>query len=255
MNGNAVVLGNDGDPESQANARVGCSYVGEECPDQKFIYQTYGLNTEIIGPEIDPSTGKPTGNIRVLLYPTMLATTSATVWYDLLGPSESVTGPQVLRMRYGQPTEDNPMGLVEGLIVEDENGRPEFRTQADLMLDAPNLHLPLEGLLAHNLFSYPFTLNLKGEITFFDDGRMQIEQRNSNLPEITVDVAGSSDAATGFVGFISCLGGIFTGNGFDACEDVASGKGKAVQLPLMIPEQGVYLNFISNPVKEIPAQQ
>lgn len=255
MNGNAVVLGNDGDPSSQANARVGCSYEGQECPDQKFIYQTYGLNTEIIGPEIDPATGESTGNVRVLLYPTMLATTSATVWYNLLGPSESVTGPQVLRMRYGQPTEDNPMGLVEGLIVEDANGRPEFRTQADLMLDAPNLHLPLDGLLAHNLFSYPFTLNLKGEITFFDDGRMQIEQRNSNRPEITVDVAGSSDAATGFVGFISCLGGIFTGNGFTACEDVASGKGKAVQLPLMIPEQGVYLNFISNPVKEIPAQQ
>lgn len=255
MNGNAVVLGNDGGAGSQANARVGCSYEGDECPAQKFIYQTYGLNTEIIGPEIDPATGEPTGNIRVLLYPTMLVTTSATVWYNLLGPSESITGPQILRMRYGQPSEDNPMGLVEGLIVENERGHPEFRTEADLMLDAPNLHLPLEGLLAHNLFSYPFTLNLKGEITFFDDGRMQIEQRNINIPFITVDVAGSSDAATGFVGFISCLGGIFSGTGFGACEDVAAGKGKAVQLPLKIPEQGVYLNFISNPVKEIPAQQ
>ncbi len=255
MKSNAIVLGNDGDPEESANARVGCSYELADCPEQKFIYQTYGLNTEIIGPEIDPATGQPTGNIRVLLYPTMLVTTSATVWYNLLGPSESVTGPQILRMRYGEPTADNPLGLVEGLIVENDQGRPEFRTEARLMLDAPNLHLPLDGLLAHNLFSYKFTLNLKGEITFFDDGRMQIEQRNSNVPAITVDVAGSTDAATGFVGFISCLGGIFSGSGFGACEDVASGKGKAVQLPLMIPEQGVYLNFISNPVKEIPAQQ
>ncbi|MBW4935541.1 Ig-like domain-containing domain [Marinobacter sp. F4206] len=253
MKSNAVVLGNDGG--SEANARVGCSYEGEECPDEKFIYQTYGLNTEIIGPEIDPVTGEPTGNIRVLLYPTMLVTTSATVWYNLLGPSESVTGPQILRMRYGQPTEDNPMGLVEGLIVENDNGRPEFRTEAELMLDAPNLHLPLGDLLAHNLFSYPFTLNLRGEITFFDDGRMQIEQRNTNTPFITVDVAGSSDGATGLVGFISCLGGIFTGGGLDACEDLANENGKAVQLPLKIPPQGVYLNFISNPVKEIPAQQ
>lgn len=255
MNGNAVVLGNDGGTGSEENARVGCSYEGDECPAQKFIYQTYGLNTEIIGPEIDPVTGEPTGNIRVLLYPTMLVTTSATVWYNLLGPSESITGPQILRMRYGQSTDDNPMGLVEGLIVENENGDTEFRTEANLMLDAPNLHLPLEGLLAHNLFSYPFTLNLKGDITFFDDGRMQIEQRNSNIPLITVDVAGSSDPATGFVGFISCLGGIFSGNGFGACEDLAEGDGKAVQLPLKIPEHGVYLNFISNPVKEIPAQQ
>ena len=253
MNGNAVVLGNDGNETS--NARVGCSYEEEvQCWDEKFIYQTYGLNTEVMGPEVDPVTGEPTGNIRVLLYPTMLVTSPAIVWYNLLGPSESNTGPQILRMRYQDPTEDNPLGLVEGRIVTGEDGGPRFQTSADLMLDAPNLHLPIEGLLAHNLFSYPFTLELDGPITFFDDGRMQIEQRNLNVPEITVDVAGSSDASTGLLGFVSCLGSIFTGGGFGACEELADGNGKAVQLPLKIPEQGTYLNFISNPVKDLPAQ-
>ena len=254
MNGNAIVLGNDGNDE--ANARVGCSYEEpEECWDKKYIYQTYGLNTEVVGPEKDPETGEDTGNIRVLLYPTMLVTTPAKVWYNLLGPSESDTGPQILRMRYQEPTEDNPQGLIEGRIVTNAEGGPRFEVNADLLLDAPNLHLPIEGLLAHNLFSYPFTLELGGAITFFDDGRMQIEQRNTNTPLITVDVAGSSDATSGLLGFVSCLGSIFTGGGFGACEELANGNGKAVQLPLKIPPQGVYLNFISNPVKEIPAEQ
>jgi len=254
MNGNAVVLGNNGG--SDANARVGCSYEeSEQCWDKKYIYQTYGLNTEVVGPEIDPETGKETGNIKVLLYPTMLVTTPAKVWYNLLGPSESDTGPQILRMRYQEPSGDNPLGLVEGLIITGENGAPRFQVNADLLLDAPNLHLPIEGLLAHNLFSYPFTLELDGAITFFDDGRMQIEQRNTNTPLITVDVAGSSDATSGLLGFVSCLGSIFTGGGLGACEELASGTSKAVQLPLKIPPQGVYLNFVSNPVKDLPAQQ
>src|SRR5690606_24996557 len=147
------------------------------------------------------------------------------------------------------------LGLIEGRIVTGEDGGPRFQVDADLLLDAPNLHLPIEGLLAHNLFSYPFTLKLDGAITFFNDGRMQIEQRNTNTPLITVDVAGSSDATSGLLGFVSCLGSIFTGGGFGACEELANGTSKAVQLPLKIPPQGVYLNFISNPVKDLPAQQ
>ncbi len=51
---------------------------------------------------------------------------------------------------------------------------------------------------------------------------MQIEQRNFNVPHIDVEAV--------------ALGIINT------------------EIPLIIPEQGVYLNFISNPVKEIPAQ-
>ncbi|MBL3557911.1 MULTISPECIES: Ig-like domain-containing protein [Marinobacter] len=254
---NATVLGNDGGEER--NARVGCNYEGDDCPANKFIYQTYGLNTEVVGPEIDPATGEATGRVKVLLYPTLLITSPATVFYNLAGsPSESTTGPQVLRMRYQEKTEDNPLGLVEGYISEGDDGQPQFETTARLMLDAPNLHLPLGELelLAHNLFSYPFTLELEGDIRFFDDGRMQIEQRNINEenPAINVVVAGSSETTTTFLGLISCLGGIFTGSGTDSCDEFVDGEGSAVKLPLEIPYHGLYLNFISNPIKEIPAE-
>lgn len=254
MSANATVLGNNGG--DNPNARVGCSYDGADCPESKFIYQTYGLNTEIIGPEVDPATDEKTGRIEVNLYPTMLVTSPATVVYNLGGPSESSTGPQILRMRYEEKTEDNPQGLIKGYISEGPEGNPIFETEARLMLDAPNLHLPLGelNLLAHNLFSYEFTLDLVGDIVFFDDGRMQVEQRNRNVPAINVEVAGSSEATSGLLGLVSCLGSIFTGSGTGACEDLINGDGTAVKLPLEIPQEGVYLNFISKPVKEIPQE-
>ena len=199
-------------------ARVGCPTNGDECPENKFIYQTYGLNTEVIGPYIDPDSGEQTG-VRVLLYPTMLATTSTSVYLRIIGliTLEEPTGPQILRMRYNTETsEDNPQGLVEGVIVENDDGQTEFRTEARLQLDAPLLEPPIGG--PHDLYSKPFTLELKGDINFFDDGRMQIEQRNTNRVPLTVN--------------IESLGNI----------------------PLEIPIGGVYLNFLSNPIKEIPAE-
>ena len=201
------------------DARVGCSPTGSDCPDNKFIYQTYGLNTKIVGPVNDPDTGEQIG-VRVLLYPTMLATTSASVYLSLVG--EQPTGPQILRMRYAK---DDPnctsncsrSGLIPGIIVEGDDGKPVFRTQAELMLDAPGLTPPAGG--THDLYSKPFTLQLEGPIVFFDDGRMQIEQRNTNQPAINVHV---------------------------------NALGLAITIPLIIPTQGVYLNFLSNPIKELP---
>ena len=148
MNGNAIVLGNDGNDE--ANARVGCSYEEpEECWDKKYIYQTYGLNTEVVGPEKDPETGKIlaiSGSCSI----NHTVTTPAKVWYNLLGPSESDTGPQILRMRYQEPTEDNPQGLIEGRIVTSAEGEPRFEVNADL-LDAPNLHSRSRDACAQSL--------------------------------------------------------------------------------------------------------
>lgn len=238
------------------NARVGCETGGADCPRNKFIYQTYGLNTEVVGPAVDEETGK-TG-VRVLLYPTMLATTNASVYLDPLG--EQRTGPQILRMRYAK---DDPNctsdcarnSLIPGIIIEGDDGQPIFKTEAELTLDAPNLTVPLEGVLHHNLYSYPFTLELSGPITFFDDGRMQIEQISHNVPEINVVVSSESAIVNAGVDFISCLGGLFTGN-FGACQQIIdsgdSESAGAVSIPLVIPENGVYLNFISNPIKEIP---
>ncbi|WP_273206943.1 Ig-like domain-containing protein [Marinobacter subterrani] len=271
-NRNPNILGNS----STSSARVGCETSGADCPEKKFIYQTYGLNTEVIGPATDPDTGK-TG-VRVLLYPTLLATTSIDVYVDdnnattdlLLPPGEpQTTGPQILRMRYAK---DDPSctsncarsGLIPGIIIEGDDGKPVFKTKADLMLDAPNLQLPLGGALRHNLFSYPFTLNLAGPIVFFDDGRMQIEQRNLPSddpahpdPEINVLVTTESDALSAGVDLGLCVLGLLGGN-LDACNNLVSApdpeEDGAVFIPLIIPERGLYLNFISNPIKELPAQ-
>ncbi|MBS8242027.1 hypothetical protein DYI22_16190 [Marinobacter lipolyticus] len=239
-------------------AQVGCE-PNQNCPEKKFIYQTYGLNTEIIGPGVDEDGNE---GVRVLLYPTMLGTTSASVFLSGLGEQE--TGPQILRMTYGEPNpeEGNPLGLVEGIIIEGEDGRPKFKTTADLTLDAPNLGLPDGGaLLEHNLYSYDIKLTLEGPIVFFDDGRMQVEQRNTNSPEINVIVSGNNPVIEGGVNLVSCLGDVLGLLGGDTdlsnCgalvgeEDLASG---AVYIPLEIPEQGVYLNFLSNPIKEIPEE-
>jgi len=219
---------------STADARVGCE-TGERCPKDKFIYQTYALNTEVIGPGIYEPTGDE--GILVNLYPTQLATTSISVFTELrvFGfiplQEESITNTQVLRMRYAKddPACSGPgcsrSGLIPGVITEGENGQPVFKTRAELMLDAPDMEIPLGG--RHDLYGREFVLELEGNITFFDDGRMQIEQRNSNLVDINVRAR--------------ALG-------------VPGGEIVTIDLPLQIPEQGVYLNFISNPVKEIPTE-
>lgn len=217
------------DPAHNEDARVGCATRGNDCPKNKFIYQTYALNSEVTGPKIDPETGKE--GIGVFLYPTLLATTSIDVHLQLLG-AISTTGPQVLRMRYAK---EDPSctgsscvrnQLIPGIIVEGDNGQPVFKTTAELSLDAPDLSakagiIPLP--LTHNLYNYPFTLELEGDVTFFDDGRMQIEQRNKNIPMINV-----AAKAAGLV---------------------------SVDIPLLIPEQGIYLNFVTNPVKDLPIVQ
>jgi hypothetical protein len=219
---------------STAAARVGCE-TGETCPKNKFIYQTYALNTEVLGPGVYEPTGDE--GILVNLYPTQLATTSISVFTELkvLGfipmQEESITHTQVLRMRY---TKDDPnctgpdcarSGLIPGVITQGDQGQPVFKTRAELMLDAPDMEIPLGG--RHDLYGREFTLELEGNITFFDDGRMQIEQRNTNLVDINVEARAL---------------------GVEGRELVT------INLPLQIPEQGVYLNFISNPVKDLPTE-
>ncbi|MEX2475884.1 Ig-like domain-containing protein [Marinobacter sp.] len=204
------------------NSTVGCD-VDEDCPHNKFIYQTYALNSEVVGPAVDPETGEQ--GVRVLLYPTMLATTSIDVY---LNEGKSTTNTQILRMRYAK---DDPEctgsacarnSLIPGIIIESEEGGPIFKTEGavELFLDAPNLDAPFNA--AHNLYSYPFELVLKGPVKFFDDGRMQIIQHNTNVPTIQVEAIA--------IGLIN------------------------VTTTLVIPERGIFLNFLSNPIKEIPEE-
>ncbi|WP_375177211.1 Ig-like domain-containing protein [Marinobacter mobilis] len=208
--------------QDRSHARVGCnrdrknifsSWILTECPELKFIYQTGALNTEVIGP-VDPDN--PAAGVRVLLYPTLLTTTSLTVNAMVLSDltwAETPTGPQVIRMRYADDGSGERNGLIPGVIRTGADGYPVFETDVDLYLDAPDLHTPLS--LPHNQHSVPLYLDLLGEVRFLEDGRQVIEQYNQQAQTITVNVGG------------------------------------LVEFDLEIPVNGLRLSYLSPPVKEL----
>ena len=51
---------------------------------------------------------------------------------------------------------------------------------------AQYMHITLDG--SHNQHSYPLTMNLSGPVTFLPDGRMVIEQLNSNIIDVDVNL-------------------------------------------------------------------
>ncbi|MCK0105449.1 hypothetical protein [Marinobacter sp. S0848L] len=94
--------------------RIGCDpSLSGDCPDDKFLYKTYGLNIEFEGP-IDPDVFGKEG-VEVKVYPTVIATTGVSVF--LTGVGEQNTGPAIVRIRH-VPTDDNPQGHLVGLIDE-----------------------------------------------------------------------------------------------------------------------------------------
>ena len=186
------------DPELVCDTEEGCD-----------IHVVGGLNTEVFGmaPYTDPVTGETGQAVRVGLYPTMIQASSVTLLVKILGfiPSETPTETQFMRMRYDCVAwpEDadnycekrNPdgsyvfdeiqrQGLIPGWIVETDAG-PEFRTDVELFMDAPYMHIVLNG--SHNLHSYPLTMNLSGPVTFLPDGRIVINQVNANAIPINVE--------------------------------------------------------------------
>lgn len=249
--------GPTGIPLADPDARVGCpagttgSSVfnrGEahpDCPRDKFIYQTYALNTEVLGPGTydptpeQPNSGDEIEGIRVDLYPTLLTTSSISVFTQLevlglLLQEESITNTQVLRMRYAKDdpnceTNCNRKTLIPGVIAKGDKGQPVFITEAELLIDAPDMEIPMGG--THDLYGRAFTLKLEGDITFFDDGRMQIEQVNTNRVGVEDELLVTADA----------LG-------------IPNAGLATIRLPLEIPVGGTYLNFITNAVKDLPAQ-
>ena len=93
-----------------------------------------------------------------------------------------------MRIRYQEDGNGNRTQPVTGWIRETPGG-PVFETSLDLYLSAPYLEPAALGLtLAHDLYSYPLSLDLVGDVTFLDDGRLQIEQRNQAAQSIEVDI-------------------------------------------------------------------
>jgi hypothetical protein len=129
----------------------------------------------------------------------------------------------LMRMRYEGEQRNE---LISGYLLTNAEGALTFETELDLYMDAPYLRpeIPLTEL-DHNMRSFPINnLKLSGPVTFLDDGRMQIVQRNTatvDLPNIVIDG--------------NTLGGL--GN--------ILGLGPRTSLALTIPEQQLYLNYIS----------
>ncbi len=194
------------------DANVGCD-VGQTCPDAKYSYLSGNLNVEVIGFKTPqevaqyadqasiPQTVKDNGGVLVYILPTRIVVSNATVFADpAIGSAPpSPTGPQLMRIRYTCDATDSnctapDYGRVKGWIVEGQDG-PRFLTELDLYLDAPKLApvvriLGIPSELTHNLHSYPLNLQLAGDVTFLDDGRLQIEQISQNKLALGVELGG-----------------------------------------------------------------
>ncbi|MZR63345.1 Ig-like domain-containing protein [Alcanivorax sp. DP30] len=224
-----------------------------DVPEECDIHVVGGLNTEVFGSAvyrdlqtgemvIDPETDEPLRAVRVGLYPTMIQASSVTLLVKIISliPSETPTETQYMRMRYscvawpedaenfcGKTNPDGSyvydeierQGLIPGWIVETESG-PEFRADVEVYLDAPDMHIVLDG--SHSLHSAPLTLNLSGPVAFLPDGRMVIEQFNSNAVPIDVKLGIE-------LGFIPLAN---------------------PEIYLQIPQNGLHLQYLGEPIKQ-----
>lgn len=188
------------------------------------------------------------GGILVWLYPTVIQSTDLTVYTETTlggiaksGPAP--TGPQYMRMRStcdgrapqdGRPEPQHSQrnerrcgpgehGLIPSWIVDTGEGEPQYLSALDLYLDSPQLEPKvwllgfIESKLAHNQLGYGFSLDLKGPLRFYDDGRLQIIQVNRDAVPLKVDLL-----ALGFL---------------------------EANVDLEIPAQAVNLNYMSRPAK------
>ncbi len=110
--------------------------------------------------------------------------TTANVIFNI--PIQNVdTGMTLMRVR--QP----PGTPVYGYIVEEDGvASPQFILKMDMYFDAPDMDISVAGVISvsHNLHSYPFSVTLKGPVTFMADGRLKIDLANVFPVDINVAV-------------------------------------------------------------------
>ena len=234
--------GNTNDSTSITGAAIGCNFQATgvanfitttqtECPKEKFTY----LSSAIIAEVTDQVTDK---GIKVLLWPSQVVGTALSTFgmvtvkigdtlYRAVAPG--YTGPQFLRMRFSQDnlsTRNQPVTAY----ISTQQGQPTLEADLNLYLDVPYMTEYGIGSVrnASNLRSYPINMHLTGSIRFLDDGRMIIEQRNTNLVNIYLKLhQGAAVIAND-----------------EASEGILSGYAD-----LFIPEYGSNLNFLSQSIK------
>ncbi|WP_228257402.1 Ig-like domain-containing protein [Marinobacter sp. NP-4(2019)] len=233
-------------------ANIGCA-VALNCEEDQYIYLSAMLDTIVAGDTDD------NGDIPVDILPSILATTSSSVWafidtsfvdafpdfvlsVDLSENEEIPTGPMLMRIRYDENDEGHPVP-PKGRIYSDENGDLTFETTLNVYLDAPYLNPSIGPAdLGHNLRSYPIDqLVLRGPITFLEDGRMQIALENVEALPIDVEVRGQIDITAENTDGI-CGNILFQW----LCEGIANEAIDAnTRIHLEIPAGKLRLNYIS----------
>ncbi|MBF5057837.1 hypothetical protein Y5W_03131 [Alcanivorax sp. 521-1] len=207
------------------------------CPEKKFTYLKMGLNASV--GRYDPEKEA----IKVEIYPSQSISTSFVTYArnPLQGtPMAAISsGEQIMRMRYAK---DDPSCVsipsdpcrrtrpITGWIKEGDDGRPMLTADVDLYIDAPFIGAFLNSSFLsaqrHNLRSYQVTMSLSGPVSFLDDGRMLVQQRNENPIGIDLKL-------------------------YSANPD-ASVIGNAIgRIPYRIPRNGVFLQMASEPIKSM----
>jgi hypothetical protein len=208
------------------------------CPEKKFTYLKMGLNASV--GQYDPEKEA----IKVEIYPSQSISTSFITYVrnPMLGsPMTAVpSGEQIMRMRYAKDdpacvgTPSDPCRRTQpitGWIKKGDDGKPVLMAEVDLYIDAPFIGAALNNQelvrQRHNLRSYQVTMSLTGPVSFLDDGRMVVQQRNEN--PIDIDLK------------------LYTAN-FDSGLYLGSAMGR---VPYRIPQDGVFLQMISEPIKSV----
>ncbi|MEP5286450.1 MAG: Ig-like domain-containing protein [Alloalcanivorax venustensis] len=158
-----------------------------ECPEDKFSYLTSSIVAEITTEYVDGE------GLKVLIWPSQILGTSINLFARFLEiPSHlnAGSGPQFLRMRYAEDELGYRSQPIEGWITSGTDGQLSLEASIDLYVDAP--YVPLFGAPfdnpTHNFISYPITMNVSGPISFLDDGRMYIDQFNTNAVDLELRV-------------------------------------------------------------------
>lgn len=149
------------------------------------------------------------------------------------------SGEQIMRMRYAKDdpscvgTPSDPCRRTQpitGWIVDGDEG-PVLTAKVDLYIDAPFIGAVMNSSnlnLRHNLRSYQATMSLSGPVSFLDDGRMLVQQRNENPIDITVKIYSADESLNAQV------------------------LGAAIgHIPYRIPQDGVFLQMVSEPIKAV----
>ncbi|MBL7250213.1 Ig-like domain-containing protein [Alloalcanivorax marinus] len=208
------------------------------CPEKKFTYLKMGLNASVGQYDEEKEA------IKVEIYPSQSISTSFVTYARnaIIGiPTLIVSsGEQIMRMRYAKDDplcEDDAQSApcartkpITAWIKEGSDG-PILAAEVDLYIDAPILGPNLGNStfnMSHTLHSYEVTMSLTGPVSFLDDGRMIVQQRNENPLDIDMQVY--------FV----------RPDGNSQVNGAPAGR-----IPYRIPVDGVFLQMISEPIKKM----